>query len=47
MNELLTIKSRFIEIIHPLIFKVFSGVQKYDLKIDGAVPDKGNYIYKQ
>ena len=45
MNEFLIAKSRFVEIIHPLIFKVFSGVQKYNLKIDGAVPEKGNYIY--
>ena len=45
MNEFLIAKSRFVEIIHPLIFKVFSGVQKYNLKIDGAVPENGNYIY--
>lgn len=45
MNEFLQIKSKFTEVIHPLLFKVFSGVQKYNLKIDGAVPDKGNYIY--
>lgn len=45
MNEIILIKSRFNEIIHSLMFKAFSIVQKYNLKIDGAVPEKGNYIY--
>lgn len=45
MNEIILIKSRFNEIIHLLMFKVFSIVQKYNLKIDGSAPNEGNHIY--